>query len=349
MNEAYAEGASMLTDDIRVREALAALDAGETDAARELAAGIKAGEDRLLLTARISEAAGDAEGAKRNYYDAVRTYNSSRARQALNALCSNLIAEYSTGEVKTGEMRDYDGNAVAFDRGDIPVCARLIYDGRLSVMDIRLNVVQRNMADMSLSKPARAVIQGIKQWQGSYSVFGGYPLEIRISCTYELRRSKSLIINVLDDETTDSVGSILNKLGKRGRRGAEILNARRQSAAVIGNTWRPSGVKYINIYEKDLMSVPRCKFLLRHEFGHVLGLDDMYAEAADGRAGVKEVYPDIEMLRIRGCIFNMVMCSVDAPVTFKEAEMALLAYRDGVIQRFQLRDGKGEISRALRQ
>lgn len=349
MNETYAEGLSELTDDIRIREAAAALEAGNTDAPRELAAGMKAGEDKLLLTARICEAAGDADGAKRNYYDAVRRYSSSRARLALNALCSKLIAEYSTGEVKTGELRDYDGNIVAFDRRDIPVCARLIFDGQKSVMDIRLNIVQRNMADMSLTKPARAVIQGIKQWQGSYRVFGGYPLEIRISCTYELRRSKSLIINVLDDETTDSVGSMLSKLGKRGKRGAEILNARRQSAAVIGNTWRPSGVKYINIYEKDLLSVPRCKYLLRHEFGHVLGLDDMYAEAADGRAGVKEVYPDIEMLRIRGSIFNMVMCSADAPVTFKDAEMALLAYRDGEIQRFQPRNGKGDISRALRK
>lgn len=338
-----------LTHEMRIERTVEAIDINDINTAQELLRDMRPCEDKLFLSGNISEISGDFAQARRFYYDAICRYGSSCARKALNALCARLSANYFENAVKTGDICDYSGKPIAFNRKNIPVCAELVREDERSVLKISLNVVQRNLGDMRLKKPDRVVIQGIKQWRGDYRVFGGYPVRVEISVTTELRRKNSLIVNVLDDETTDSVGSVLKKLGKRGERSAEILGSRRQSAAVIGRSWRPEGVKYINLYEKDLLSVPKCKFLMRHEFGHVLGLDDMYAEAGDGRPGVNEVYPDIEMYRIRGNTFNMIMCSVDAPVTFKDIEMVLLAYRDGQLQRFQRKDGKGEISSALRE
>ena len=326
--------------------------AGLLDAAEKLYKSLPSSEKTnicLADTYRMQQRYGDA---KRLYYDTTLRYSSAKARKLLNGLCLDLSKEYlsiayqDTAKQK-GLLRDFDGREIAFERSKIPVKGKITAKEDKVLFELELNVLVRRLADMHLEAPARPIIQGIKQWQGSYSVFGGYPVEVKIKCTSELKRKSSLIINIFDDDTTDSITGILQKLGNRGKRSASILSARRQSAALLANQWRLGAVKYINLYEQDLLSIPKCKFLMRHEFGHILGLDDMYAEPSDGRMGVNEVYPDIEMFKIRGNLFNMVMCSVDAPVTFKDIEMVLLAYMDGEIQRFQLKNGKGKISRAL--
>lgn len=85
------------------------------------------------------------------------------------------------------------------------------------LFELELNVLMRRLADMRLEAPARPIIQGIKQWQGSYSVFGGYPVEVKIKCTSELKRKSSLILNIFDDDTTGSITGILSKARKQGQ------------------------------------------------------------------------------------------------------------------------------------
>lgn len=338
-----------LTIDERIQLAEYAKSAGMYDAAEKLYKSLPECEKVNLGLADTYHLQKKYAQAKRLYYDTWVKYSPAIAKKRLNGLCLELSSNYFINcPKKSGVLRDYDGKEISFDRGNIPVKGTLKFSEDGAVFLIEVNVLMRRISDMRLTKPVRPIIQGIKQWQGNYLVFGGYPIEARVKCTTELRRRSSLIVNIFDDETTDSIADILKKFGKRGKRSASILSARRQSAASVGKSWRLGAVKYINLYEQDLLNIPRCKFLMRHEFGHILGLDDMYQERSEGRKGVYEVYPDIEMFRIKGNIFNMIMCSEDAPVTFKDIEMALLAYRDGIIQRFQQTNGKGEISQALK-
>ncbi len=322
-----------------------ALTSGDILLAEELITPLKRSSERQLLMAELCAVKGDYSKAKVLYHNAAASYRSSKARLALNSLCLELAGK--SADAKTGTLRDHKGSEISFNRKGIPVEGHLIYEDGKAIFDIHLNVVQRRLSDMKLEKPARAVIQGIKQWQGSYTVFGGYTIDVRIKCTTDLNKHNSLIINILDDQTTDSVSSILKKLGKKGRRSADILNARRQTAASFGRVWRLNGIKYINLYEKDLLSVPHCKFISRHEFGHILGLDDMYAEKSDGREGVCADFECLAPFHIKDSLYNMIMCSVDAPVIYKDIEMALLAYRDNKQQCYQLKFGRGIISEAL--
>ncbi len=333
------------TDAELIALAKKAFSAGDILLAEELITPLKRSSERQLLMAELCAIKGDYSKAKVLYHNASVSYRSSKARLALNSLCLELAGK--SADAKSGVLKDNHGSEISFNRKGVPVEGRLIYEDGKAVFDIRLNVVQRRLSHMKLEKPARAIIQGIKQWQGSYTVFGGYPIDVRIKCTTDLNKHNSLIINILDDQTTDSVTSILKKLGKKGQRSADILNSRRQTAASFGRVWRLNSIKYINLFEKDLSSVPHCKFISRHEFGHILGLDDMYAEKSDGREGVTADFAGLAPFHIKDSLYNMIMCSVDAPVIYKDIEMALLAYRDNEQQCYQLKFGKGIISKAL--
>lgn len=336
---------NIYTIDDTISCANSALCSGNTDAAISILSDLPPSPQKNLMLANIYEAKGDYIKAKQIYYDTAVRYTSNSSRAALNKLCLSLGDNAKNH--KSCPIYDYNGNKISFKKKNIPVEGCIYYENGRAILFLHLNVVQRHLSDMKLEKPSRVIIQGIKQWQGSYTVFGGYDIEVRIKCTSSLKRHNSLIINILDDELTDSVTNILSKLGKKGKRSAQILSARRQSAASFGRTWRLNSIKYINLYKKDLLNIPHCKYIIRHEFGHILGLDDMYSEKSDGRNGVSPGNPHLAPFHIRNNIYNMIMCSVDAPVNYKDIEMLLLAYQNNEIQRYQQRFGKGEISSAL--
>ena len=329
-------------------EALALLNKNNPEEAFTLVSTLPFCEKKLLTLAEICEKKGDVSGAKQNLLRAQKSFGTSLSKLALsNFMKRRREAFIASLPKKSGEIT-FCGKPVRFNVKNVPVCAKTQFKDGKNTLIIDVNLVMRSMRDLKLKKPDRAVIQGIKGWQGEYRVFGGYPVNVKINCTSRLKKKNSLIINILDKKTADSVVSILSKLGgKNAKRSARIIEQKRQSAAAFGLSWRPSGVKYINIFEEDLIDVRRCKFLIRHEFGHILGLDDMYSEKEDGRPGVLKNYPDIEFYRLSGKEFYMVMCSYDAPVCDKEIEMTLLAYLEKKLQRFYPRFNKGEISKAL--
>ena len=177
-----------LTHEMRIERTAEAININDINTAQELLRDMRPCEDKLILSGNISEISGNFAQARRFYYDAILRYGSSRARKYLNALCARLSADYFKNAVKSGGICDYSGKPIIFNRKNIPVCAKLSHDAERSVLKISLNVVQRNLGDMRLKKPDRVVIQGIKQWQGDYRVFGGYPVCVEISVTSELRR-----------------------------------------------------------------------------------------------------------------------------------------------------------------
>ena len=88
--------------------------------------------------------------------------------------------------------------------------------------------------------------------------------------------------------------------------------------------------------------------MAKHEFGHVLGLGDLYFSPKDGLYGVqKDEYPELESYRINDRMFYLVMCDHHAPVSNNDIEMVILAFSENRKQNYQMQKGKGEISKAL--
>lgn len=86
----------------------------------------------------------------------------------------------------------------------------------------------------------------------------------------------------------------------------------------------------------------------RHEFGHVLGLGDLYASAVDDLPGVEQgTYPELDSYVITGKRYNLVMCDHYGPISNNDIEMVLLAFRDNKPQLYQPDKLYGVISDAL--
>ena len=86
----------------------------------------------------------------------------------------------------------------------------------------------------------------------------------------------------------------------------------------------------------------------RHEFGHILGLGDLYASETDGLEGVAAgQYEELSCFHLYGRQYHLVMCDPEAPVSNNDIEMVLLAFSSNRFQRFQSDSSGRELSEAL--
>ena len=91
------------------------------------------------------------------------------------------------------------------------------------------------------------------------------------------------------------------------------------------------------------------KNVAKHEFGHALGLGDLYVSASDGLAGVDQgTYSELDGYYISNKNYNLVMSDHHGPISNNDIEMVVLAFCDDDIQLYQEDpQHKGKISKAL--
>jgi hypothetical protein len=88
----------------------------------------------------------------------------------------------------------------------------------------------------------------------------------------------------------------------------------------------------------------------KHEFGHVLGLGDLYPSRLDGYPGVPfGTHPLLDAYSIRPNWYHLVMCDHYGVISGKDVEMVMLAFREGREQLYQKVKPKDRISDALIQ
>ena len=85
----------------------------------------------------------------------------------------------------------------------------------------------------------------------------------------------------------------------------------------------------------------------RHEFGHILGLGDLYVSEIDGYEGVEPgSYPELDCFQMFDKYYRAVMCDHHAPVSNNDIEMVVMAFSKNKFQAFQ--KGKhDDVSEAL--
>ena len=201
-----------------------------------------------------------------------------------------------------------------------------------------------------------AVIEGIKEWEGEYSVFGGQPLRVSIEVTTEERSNDSVRVYLFNEESMGILERLtklfaINKKSNVFQNSERILRTR-NSFATTGKKWRVSSKKTICIVQDEGEDnvFQKMKEKTKHEFGHVLGLGDLYQDLSQGLTGVERgEYLELDSFHIDKTIYQLVMCTSHGVISNNDIEMIILAFRENSMQVYQKQRGIQKVSEALGQ
>jgi len=277
-----------------------------------------------------------------------------KAKCLLDKICQEIYEQENSNLSMTnykGPLVDFEGNIVKINRNGlfIPISAKLEYIDGENILTFSLFIKlvygeKRDNEEMIL----KAISDGIKCWEGKYEVFGGQRVTVKIILENKCKRFRKLHVNIMDKKTVTILQKFLMQ-GKTGKVFNKMLKARR-SFAIVGRKWSVKTQKYIYLFSKDDMfnDYEAIKKTIKHEFGHVLGLGDLYKDTEYKLEGIEEgTYDEADSYHVSDKFYNLVMCT-GGLISNNDIEMVILAFYKNKMQHYQKSNHyKGEISEAL--
>ena len=316
---------------------------------------------KLMLDGLIKPKSGEPAEEARKLLFSAQQFGSLQARVLLAELCEE---EYKSRFAKPAEEReephpltDFDGCEFTIQRKGLftPVDAVLEFVDGKNILTLSLNLKFRN--DDMVEDSARfreAVIKGMKDWEGEYLVFGDQPLTVKVDVTSKKQLMDNVGILLVTDgiiQTLNDMAAMAARVGSGGAaKMAGRLSDERYSLTDVGKEWSVTSRKniFITCYENDDMSFEEISDITRHEFGHVLGLGDLYRDYNTGLKGVaKGSYFELDSYYISDEIYDLVMCDRRGVISNNDIEMVVLAFSDNCMQHYQPGAAENEVSEAL--
>ena len=280
-----------------------------------------------------------------------------QARSFLNLYCDNRYKE-SFNELKflhkEGPLVDFEGNTISLERKGLltPIDVVLEYKNGRNVLTISTNIMfAYNDEVKDPDRFEETIIKGLLMWQGDYEVFGGQKVTVEVKITTEPKLFDNIIVMPITTEIEDTIKSVSQIIGtnqSRNRVKDVLLNKR--SFAMSGLRWSVKSRKIICIQSdrREFDDYEEMMHVAKHEFGHALGLGDLYQSTVDSLSGVKKgTYADLDSYAVTDSFYNLVMCDHHGPISNNDIEMVILAFKENKMQLFQPMKIKGKISTAL--
>lgn len=281
------------------------------------------------------------------------------ARSYLNQYCESKYRANSTTKSTSnlnGPLVDFNGKKIKIDRKGVltPIDAKLDFINGVNVLTFTTNIMfLESQCDIELPEQFyEAVFDGIKEWEGEYTVFGGQKLIVKINFTADSRIFDNVYVLPMTDDINSRITQIWDKYGteKIKSRVNNVIGNKRSMAGVGIKRWSVNSRKIILMQSENgkFDDYEELKHVSKHEFGHALGLGDLYRSESDGLAGVKKgSFFETDSYYVTDQIYNLVMSDHHGPISNNDIEMVVLAFSKNRFQNYQRRKSRDKISEAL--